>query len=92
MGKGDRKMAPEIRLGDVVTLSSESGTKLAWTHCVVFRVQPDGKPDLFRPYVHLSDFSYGHGATLITYIGHEEIHGVRPELVALVERCRGERR
>ena len=85
-------MTTEIRLGDVVTLNSECGAKLAWTHCVVFRVQPDGKLDLFRPYVHLSDFSYGHDATLITYLGHEEIRGVRPELIALVERCRGEQR
>ena len=79
----------EIGLGDVVTLACDAGRQIAWAHCTVFRVRSDGTVDIFRPYVHVADFSCGKEPTVITYIGHEEILSVSPTRLTLVDKYRG---
>lgn len=60
----------ELGLGDVVQLSfAEYGT------ATVYRVNPDGSRQVWRPYVHTSGFSYTGG--VIPSIGIEDF-SLRP--------------
>lgn len=73
-----------VSLGDIVELSCISTAP--YRHCTVSKLNEDGTVNLFRPYVHTSDFSYTGG--VICYVGIENIDSVNPAHLTLIEKGR----
>lgn len=74
-----------IGLGDIVRMSLEEG----YSDATVIAVHPNGEVDVFRPYVHTSDFSYGGKdgrSELLAYLGFERVDCVNPERLKLLRK------
>lgn len=77
-----------IELGDIVRLGSVDD---GYCDATVIAVHPSGEVDVFRSYVHTSDFSCGGRdgrPELIAYLGFERIDCVRPENLKLLRKGR----
>lgn len=80
---------PSISLGDTVSLQFASG---AFDSGKVVTVHADGTVDVYRVYVHTSDFSYSGtekgDSCVIAYIGTELVQKVNPSKLKLIEKGR----
>jgi hypothetical protein len=57
----------DLKLGDVVSLFND---KSPYGNATVYRINPDGSAQVWRPYVTTADFSYVGG--VIPYLGIED--------------------
>ncbi len=78
-----------LGLGDIVSHQWETG----YDNGTVCQVHKDGTVDVFRPYVHTSDFSCGGrhegSESIIPYIGIETIKDLNPKNLKLVRKYIG---
>lgn len=79
-------MEHQVGLGDVVSLQWSDG----YDNGTVCQVHKDGTIDVFRPYVHNSDFScagsHEGSLSVICYIGVETTKGINPERVKVLRK------
>lgn len=66
MKENKKLLAKDLKLGDVVRLHDYNS---AFSDCTVINIE-NGAITLFRPYVHLADFTYTGG--VIPYVGFEK--------------------
>jgi len=78
-----------IGLGDVVSLGWIDG----YDNGTVCKVNADGTVDVFRPYVHTNDFTYGgalmeRSSSVLCYIGVETTERINPKHLKLIRKSK----
>lgn len=79
-------MSESIGLGDIVSLNWKDG----YADGTVCQTHKDGTVDVFRPYIHASDFScvgsQEGSSSIITYIGSETVKHINTDRLTLLRK------